>query len=144
MGGSRWHAASVYLALAFALVVGAVSRMEAADDPIRLKALCTPIATNTDISTLTPDQLTNSLPCAEKFDMPAPPTLDGQQIRFQQGFDYLSWMTFLAMNAPANGDPITKRTDPAKDAPAKWESLANFRPLVNVMRSPNRPISKAD
>jgi hypothetical protein len=145
MTDSRWLSLLGLLAFGFALVFSVIPRVAAqTDGPALIKPLCNPVPTNTNIASLTADQLTNSLPCAERFDTVADPDLDGPRRRFQQGFNFLSWMTFLALNAPASGDPITKPADPTRDTPAKWEKLVNFRPLANVMRSVDRPPTLAE
>ena len=52
----------------------------------------------------------------------------------QRGFDFYSWLTFIAMNSPADGKTtIGKGTMPGGDAKTKWEELQNYRPLANVM-----------
>jgi hypothetical protein len=45
---------------------------------------------------------------------------------FQHGFDYYSWLTFLALNSPASGNPI------GKDEPTVWET---YKQLPDVMRA---------
>ena len=51
----------------------------------------------------------------------------------QRGFDFYSWLTFIAMNSPADGKTIGQGPRPGGDAFTKWEDLANFRPLGDVM-----------
>jgi hypothetical protein len=51
----------------------------------------------------------------------------------QRGFDFYSWLTFIALNAPADGQPIGKGPKPGGDASTFWESLKNYRPLAGVM-----------
>jgi hypothetical protein len=52
----------------------------------------------------------------------------------QRGFDFYSWLTFLAMNSPADGKTtIGKGNRPGGDAKTKWEDLQNYRPLADVM-----------
>jgi hypothetical protein len=51
----------------------------------------------------------------------------------QRGFDFYSWLTFIAMNSPADGSPIGKGNRPGGDAKTKWEDLNNYRPLADVM-----------
>jgi hypothetical protein len=51
----------------------------------------------------------------------------------QRGFDFYSWLTFIAMNSPADGKRIGQGPRPGGDAFTKWEDLANFRPLGDVM-----------
>jgi hypothetical protein len=52
----------------------------------------------------------------------------------QRGFDFYSWLTFIAMNSPADGKTtIGKGSRPGGDAKTKWEDLQNYRPLADVM-----------
>lgn len=55
--------------------------------------------------------LTSGLPCDAQ--LVAPFTLDN----LQHGFDYYSWLTFIALNAPADGQAPA----PGSDAPTQWE-----------------------
>jgi hypothetical protein len=50
----------------------------------------------------------------------------------QHGFDYYSWLTFLALNSPASGAPI------GADAPAVWET---YKQLPDVMLADGGPPS---
>ncbi|HXW27667.1 MAG TPA: hypothetical protein VEK73_23165 [Xanthobacteraceae bacterium] len=58
---------------------------------------------------------------------------DDQLANLQRGFDFYSWLTFIAMNSPADGKTIGQGPRPGGDALTKWEDLANFRPLADVM-----------
>jgi hypothetical protein len=82
-----------------------------------------PMATPIDASLLT-----KRLPCAENVS-----TLglgDDALANLQRGFDFYSWLTFLALNAPADGS----RIDQAKpNTPTKWEQPSNFKQLLDVM-----------
>jgi hypothetical protein len=133
-----WRGAAALLGLTFVIVLATVARMAAQPaDPAKLKEGCKVISPDTVVSTITPGDLTNSLPCEETFGAAPPPNapLDAAQKRLQKGFDFLSWLTFFALNAPADGRDITAlSSDPTKDAPAKWEHLVNFRQLADVMR----------
>src|SRR5215475_14101075 len=51
----------------------------------------------------------------------------------QRGFDFYSWLTFIALNSPADGKTIGQGPRPGGDATTKWESLANYRQLGDVM-----------
>jgi hypothetical protein len=74
---------------------------------------------------ITPALLTSGLPCAATLIPPF--TLDG----LQQGFDYYSWLTFLALNAPASGGkPIGQGPLPGGDAPTIWEG---WKEISDVM-----------
>ena len=48
----------------------------------------------------------------------------------QRGFDFYSWLTFIALNSPANGHPIDQSRP---DTKTKWEDRNNFMHLLDVM-----------
>jgi hypothetical protein len=93
---------------------------------------CTSYAVNTPV---TADLVAQPMlpPCAPSTSTAADPShsvdfkdpIDNQQ----HGFDLYSWLTFLALNSPADGTPIGKTT--GGDAPAIWES---YKQLPEVMR----------
>jgi hypothetical protein len=51
----------------------------------------------------------------------------------QRGFDFYSWLTFIALNSPADGKTIGQGPRTGGDAMTKWEALNNYRPLADVM-----------
>jgi hypothetical protein len=51
----------------------------------------------------------------------------------QRGFDFYSWLTFIALNSPADGKTIGHGPRSSGDAVTKWEVLGNYRPLAAVM-----------
>ena len=51
----------------------------------------------------------------------------------QRGFDFYSWLTFIALNSPADGKTIGQGPRPGGDAVTTWEALSNYRPLAAVM-----------
>jgi len=51
----------------------------------------------------------------------------------QHAFDFYSWLTFVALNSPADGKIIGKGGRAGGDAQTMWESLKNSRPLADVM-----------
>jgi hypothetical protein len=51
----------------------------------------------------------------------------------QRGFDFYSWLTFIALNSPADGTTIGQGQRPGGDAITRWEVLENYRPLGDVM-----------
>jgi len=72
--------------------------------------------------------LIKGLPCAEKVSPDGP--FGDALANLQHGFDFYSWLTFLALNAPADGS----RIDQAKPStPTKWEQARNFKQLLDVM-----------
>jgi hypothetical protein len=75
--------------------------------------------------------LIKGLPCAEKVN----PGSGDALANLQRGFDFYSWLTFLALNAPADGS----RIDQAKpNTPTKWEHPSNFKQLLDVMLEDGR------
>jgi hypothetical protein len=73
--------------------------------------------------------LTKGLPCAENV---SPRGLFGDDAlaNLQRGFDFYSWLTFLALNSPADGSPINQATP---STPTKWGQPSNFKQLLDVM-----------
>jgi hypothetical protein len=72
--------------------------------------------------------LTKGLPCAENV---SPVGLsDDALANLQRGFDFYSWLTFLALNAPVDGSAIDKAKP---NTPTKWEQRGNFKQLLDVM-----------
>jgi hypothetical protein len=75
---------------------------------------------------ITPALLTSGLPCA--VEAVAPFNL----VHLQDAFDFFSWLSFTALNAPADGTPPI-----GKDAPAVWESWKNvFAVMVPPGQTP--------
>src|SRR5262249_44242623 len=73
--------------------------------------------------------LTKGLPCAENVSTLG---LFGDDVlaNLQRGFDFHSCLTFLALNSPADGNPINKSNP---NTPTKWEQPSNFKQLLDVM-----------
>ena len=44
----------------------------------------------------------------------------------QRGFDFYSWLTFIALNSPADGKAIGHGPRPGGDAVTKWEALGQL------------------
>jgi hypothetical protein len=75
---------------------------------------------------ITPALLTSGLPCA--VEAVAPFNL----VHLQDAFDFFSWLSFIALNAPADGT-----SQIGKDAPAVWESWKNvFAVMVPPGQTP--------
>ena len=81
---------------------------------------------------ITPALLTSGQPCQQRVTtnglIPNAPLAN-----LQRGFDFYSWLTFIALNSPADGKVIGKGPRPGGDALTFWESIANYRPLADVM-----------
>ena len=78
--------------------------------------------------------LTSGQPCQQVVSTKG--LVDGNGLaNLQRGFDFYSWLTFIAMNSPADGKTIGQGPRPGGDALARWEDLQNYRPLANVMLS---------
>jgi hypothetical protein len=81
---------------------------------------------------ITAKLLTSPQPCQQRVSTSG--LFDGDPLgNLQRGFDFYSWLTFIAMNSPADGKTIGQGPRPGGDAFTKWEDLANFRPLGDVM-----------
>jgi hypothetical protein len=78
----------------------------------------------TPTTKITPALLSSGLPCAGTIT--APFTLDN----IQHGFDYYSWLTFLALNAPAKGGVIGSGPGPGGDAPAIWSGWKDIGSIM--------------
>ena len=74
-----------------------------------------------------------------------PPQNEEANVKFQNGFDYYSWLTFIALNSPADGTPI------GKDTRAVWQTWKQLpdvmldagkkpEPWSEAGDDPNRPI----
>lgn len=78
--------------------------------------------------------LKSGLPCQENVATGAQADPAGVEAsgleNLQRGFDFYSWRTFLALNAPADGTPIESAQ---ADAPTRWEHMNNFKQLLDVM-----------
>ena len=84
---------------------------------------------------ITDDLLTSGQPCQQRVNAKG---LFGDDAlaNLQRGFDFYSWLTFIAMNSPADGTSIKSGK---RDARTKWESLDNYRPLADVMLKDGKP-----
>ena len=75
--------------------------------------------------------LTLGQPCQQKVNTKGVTT--DELANMQRGFDFYSWLTFIALNSPTDGKAIGHGPRPGGDAVTKWESLGNYRPLAAVM-----------
>src|SRR5882724_7830574 len=72
--------------------------------------------------------LTSGLPCTEITSQSGPNTpLENRQ----RGFDFYSWLSFIALNAPAASPTEIATSRP--NTPTVWESGDNFIQLLDVM-----------
>ncbi|HUD88060.1 MAG TPA: hypothetical protein VMR17_16575, partial [Xanthobacteraceae bacterium] len=81
--------------------------------------------------------LSFGLPCQEKVSTADPPNVRRTALQnLQHGFDFYSWLTFIALNSPRDGSSIA---DAKPDTPTKWEGLWEdklpFIQLADVMRT---------
>jgi hypothetical protein len=73
--------------------------------------------------------LTSGLPCQETVSGRGPESSKNTALENRQrGFDYYSWLTFIALNSPADGRPIDQSNP---DTRTKWESRNNFMHLLH-------------
>src|SRR6202011_1097447 len=79
------------------------------------------------------DILNSGLPCQERVSTHmsggGPEKEDLENL--QRGFDFYSWRTFIAMNAPADSNITIDHSQ--ADTPTRWESIDNFKQLADVM-----------
>jgi hypothetical protein len=72
------------------------------------------------------------LPCQETVSGDGPEGTKKTQLQHRQrGFDFYSWLTFLALNSPADGRTRIDKSMP--NAKTKWEDRTNFMQLLDVM-----------
>jgi len=78
--------------------------------------------------------LRSGLPCQENVTPGAQTDPTGKEAagldNLQRGFDFYSWRTFIALNAPADGTPIDRAQ---ADMPTRWEDMDSFKQLLDVM-----------
>jgi hypothetical protein len=87
------------------------------------------------VTSIIPNLLTSGQPCQQIVN-PAGRAGDDTVTNRQRGFDFYSWLTFIAMNSPADGKTtIGKGPRPGGDAMTMWEDLKNYRPLADVMQN---------
>jgi hypothetical protein len=83
----------------------------------------------------TPITLTRDLPCAPQVTTNG--LTDEPLINLQRGFDFFSWLTFIALNSPADANKtIGQGPRPSGDAPTVWES---YKQLPDVMVPKDAP-----
>jgi hypothetical protein len=91
---------------------------------------------NITATPITPQLLTSGQPCQQVVStrgLADDKEPGGPMANLQRGFDFYSWLTFIAMNSPADGTVIGQGPRPGGDAMTMWEDLNNYRPLADVM-----------
>jgi len=84
----------------------------------------------TPIDATTKDKtLTSGLPCAEIVSAEGPAKTQIENL--QHGFDFYSWLTFIALNSPAADPRGIARSQP--NTPTVWENNQNFIQLQDIM-----------
>lgn|GEM_PF-963577 len=88
--------------------------------------------------------LHSGLPCQEHANPSVGKEPEGLE-NLQRAFDFYSWRTFIALNSPANGDPIEGGSATSR---TQWEDMGNFKQLLDVMlpvkmQPPKWPADKA-
>jgi hypothetical protein len=68
-------------------------------------------------------------PCQDRA-LPTGPEEVGLD-NLQRTFDFYSWRTFIALNSPADGKTTILNSKP--ETPTRWESMDNFKQLLDVM-----------
>jgi hypothetical protein len=72
------------------------------------------------------------IPCKETVTGDGPEREKKTQLEHRQrGFDFYSWLTFIALNSPADGRTRIDKSLP--NTKTKWEDRANFKQLLDVM-----------
>ena len=139
MGERRWWGAAMAGALGAAAVLS-LPVASAAQTPAA-KPLAPPCNTLSDLVSTNPLELTpvdeankdklltSGLPCAETVHGEGPPGKSRLE-NFQRGFDFYSWLTFIALNAPADDSEIKNAR---ADTRTKWEDMRHFRQLADIM-----------
>jgi hypothetical protein len=74
----------------------------------------------------------SGLPCQDNV-RPTGPEDSGLE-NLQHGFDFFSWLSFIAWNSPA--DPTITIDQSQPDMQTRWEDMDNFKQLLDVMLDP--------
>jgi hypothetical protein len=105
---------------------------------------CTNKPANPDTLAGTPDAqkslLSFGAPCQETVPIAGPGTV---LQNLQHGFDFYSWLTFIALNSPRDGSSIeTAKSDTPTKWEGMWEDKLPFIQLTDVMRTDVKDPSK--
>jgi len=129
MGEKSLLRAGTMGALGFVALLGG-SLSSQAQTPSEVSPINPPIVNCNSNNLNNPDSglVTSVVPCAPNF-----VNVTGLD-SLQHNFDFYSWLTFVALNWPAEGSaPIGKGPRPGGDARTKWEDVTDFRQLSDVM-----------
>ena len=113
-------------------------------DPSKLR-LTLDLDPKKPVDSATRDSILNNImetgiPCQETVTGDGPEREKKTQLEHRQrGFDFYSWLTFIAFNSPAVGRTRIDKSLP--NTKTKWEDRANFKQLLDVML-PNGAASK--
>ena len=86
---------------------------------------------------ITRSLLTSGQPCAQTVSGKGPHGND-LLLNLQRGFDFYSWLTFVALNSPNDGAPIGE-SKKGQDPTTVWEDINNYMQLADVMLPEGRP-----
>jgi hypothetical protein len=75
--------------------------------------------------------LTSGMPCEDNVTDRGPDDRTTPIENRQRGFDFYSWLSFIALSAPADPRKDIAHSEP--DSPTVWEDPNNFKPLLEVM-----------
>jgi hypothetical protein len=105
-------------------------------DPSKLR-LTLDLDPKKPVDAATRDSILNNImetgiPCQETVTGNGPEGSQKTQLEHRQrGFDFYSWLTFIALNSPADGRTRIDKSLP--NTKTKWEDRANFKQLLDVM-----------
>jgi hypothetical protein len=105
-------------------------------DPSKLR-LTLDLDPKKPVDAATRDSILNNImetgiPCQETATGNGPEGSQKTQLEHRQrGFDFYSWLTFIALNSPADGRTRIDKSLP--NTKTKWEDRANFKQLLDVM-----------
>src|SRR6478736_4140494 len=83
------------------------------------------------------------IPCQETVTGDGPEGAKKTQLQHRQrGFDFYSWLTFIALNSPADGRTRIDKSMP--NTKTMWEDRKNFKQLLDVMLPDGAPSNWTD
>jgi hypothetical protein len=105
--------------------------------PLRPLKLTLDLDPNKPVDPATKEAILNNImgtgiPCQETVTGDGPEGSEKTALQHRQrGFDFYSWLTFIALNSPADGRTRIDKSTP--NMKAKWEDRRNFKQLLDVM-----------